>query len=110
MHELAIAESIVEAISARTDGAEVRGVLLEIGRLSGVSTDSLRFCFELAVEGTTLAGARLDIREPSGRAHCANCQQEFALDDLIMLCECGSAEVEVLAGNELRIVSVEVCR
>lgn len=110
MHELAIAESIVEAISARTDGAAVREVLLDVGRLSGVSTDSLRFCFELAVEGTTLAGARLDIREPPGRAHCASCQQEFALDDLIMLCRCGSADVKVLTGEELRIVSVEVCR
>ena len=110
MHELAIAQSIVDAISARTEGAAVREVLLDVGRLSGVSTDALRFCFELAVDGTTLAGAQLDIREPPGRAHCASCRQEFALDDLIMLCACGSADIEVLTGDELRIVSVEVCR
>lgn len=110
MHELAIAESIVDAISARTNGAAVREVLLDVGRLCGVLPDALRFSFDVATEGTTLAGARLDIREPAGRAHCATCGQDFALDELILLCPCGSADVRVLGGDELRIVSVEVSR
>jgi hydrogenase nickel incorporation protein HypA/HybF len=110
MHELAIAESVVETVTTRIGRRRVAEVRLRIGKLSGVSTDSLRFCFELAVRGTTLDGAQLDIEEPSGLAHCADCGREFPLTDLSLLCPCGSADVTVVEGNELRIMSVEVVR
>jgi hydrogenase nickel incorporation protein HypA/HybF len=110
MHELAIAESVLDTITARTGDRQVREVRLEIGKLSGVSVDSLRFCFELAAAGTGVDGAALDIVEPPGRARCVTCAEEFVLDDRILLCACGSSDVRVLAGEELRIVSVEVSR
>jgi hydrogenase nickel incorporation protein HypA/HybF len=108
MHELAIAESVIDAVQERTGAAPVNSIRLEVGRLAGVMTDSLRFCFDLATDGTPLAGAVLDISEPVGRAHCNHCATDFALSDLILLCECGSADVQVIAGQELRILSVEV--
>lgn len=108
MHELSITQSMVEAITERMDGATVTGVCLEIGKLSGVVPDSVRFCFELVCTGTTLEGAWLDIVEPGGRAQCRSCGDEFELDDIILLCPCGSAHVTVLAGRELKIKSVEV--
>ncbi|MCW2539941.1 MAG: hypA [Frankiales bacterium] len=110
MHELAIAESVLETITARTGDRQVTEVRLEVGKLAGVSTDSLRFCFELAAAGTALEGAGLNIDEPPGRARCASCTEEFLLHDRILLCACGSSAVEVLAGDELRIISVEVSR
>ena len=79
MHELAIAESVIETITGpdrRPSGAPVR---LEVGALSGVSAGSLRFCFELATDGTPVNGAQLDIEEPPGRAHCLTCDEEFVL-------------------------------
>ena len=108
VHELAITESIVDAIVEKIGDGPVAAVRLEIGRLSGVVTDSIRFCFEIVAGGTGLEGARLDIDEPPGRAYCRDCRREFALDDPIMLCDCGSADLDVLAGRELRIISVEV--
>ncbi len=108
VHELAITESIVDAIVEKIGDGPVAAVRLEIGRLSGVVTDSIRFCFGIVAVGTGLDGARLDIDEPSGRAYCRDCRREFALDDPIMLCDCGSADLDILAGQELRIVSVEV--
>jgi hydrogenase nickel incorporation protein HypA/HybF len=110
VHELAIAESVLSTITARTGDRPVREVRLEVGRLSGVSVDSLRFCFELAVAGTGLDGAELDIVEPPGRAGCGTCGEEFLVTDRILLCACGSSDVRVLGGDELRIVSVEVSR
>jgi hydrogenase nickel incorporation protein HypA/HybF len=50
----------------------------------------------------------LDIDEPAGRAHCARCDSDFTLPDLVLLCACGSTDVEVLAGRELRVTSLEV--
>jgi hydrogenase nickel incorporation protein HypA/HybF len=110
MHELSIAESVVEAITSRTGDRHVSRVLLEVGTLSGVSPDSLSFCFELATEGTPVHGARLDIEQPIGQAHCLTCDAEFGLPDLIMLCPCGSSNVMVLSGEQLRILSVEMSR
>lgn len=110
MHELAIAEKVLETITARTADRKVRAVRLEVGKLAGVSADSLRFCFDLAAAGTGVDGAVLEIVEPPGRARCQSCSEEFALDDLILLCACGSSDVRVVAGAELRILSVEVSR
>jgi hydrogenase nickel incorporation protein HypA/HybF len=108
MHELAITQQVVDAVVERTGGATVRLVRLEIGRLSGVVPDAVAFCFDLVAQDTPLDGARLEISEPRGRARCRTCGQDFALDQLFLLCPCGSADVEVLAGRELRVRSVEV--
>lgn len=108
MHELAITESVVQAVTERLPDATVRCVYLEIGPLSGVVPDSVRFCFDLVTEGTNLAGAKLEISQPSARCACADCGHEFAPDGPIPICPCGSAAVSVLSGQELRITAVEV--
>ena len=108
MHELAIAESVVETVTQRLPDAKVTCVRLEVGALSGVVPDSIRFCFDLATEGTGLAGARLEITEPPARCRCRACGAEFQPDTPIVLCPCGSADVAVLAGEELKILSVQV--
>lgn len=108
MHELAIAASVVEAVLAKTGDQLVRVVRLRVGQLSGVLPDALAFSFEVAADGTTLQGARLLIEQPAGRLRCRQCHGETGRDDLILLCDCGSADVEVIAGRELSILDVEV--
>ncbi len=108
MHELAITQSVVAAIRERLGDAPIRVVTLEVGQLSGVVPDSVRFCFDLCTEGTPLAGARLDVLEIPGRAKCRACGAEIAMADLFPLCPCGSADLDVRAGEELRIKQVEV--
>ena len=93
---------MVDAVTERLPGTPITGVRLEIGALSGVVADSIRFCFDLATEGTTLEGARLEITEPPARCQCRTCGEEFAPDDPIVLCPCGSADVTVLSGEQLR--------
>ena len=44
-------------------GAKVNRVVLEIGKLSAVLPDAVRFCFELCSEGTVVEGAELEIIE-----------------------------------------------
>jgi hydrogenase nickel incorporation protein HypA/HybF len=108
MHELAIAESIVQAVQSKIGDRTVRSVRLQVGQLSGVLTDALSFSFEVAALGTTLEGAELLIDEPGGRLHCRTCGRDVGRNDLLLLCECGSADVEVTAGRELALLSVEV--
>jgi hydrogenase nickel incorporation protein HypA/HybF len=108
MHELAIAESVIDSVVERTQDRHVSTVRLRVGRLSGVVPSALTFCFELAASGTPLEGAQLVIEEQTGRARCRTCGEDFSLDDLILLCDCGSADVEVMAGRDLQVMSVEV--
>jgi len=108
VHELAIAEGVVDTVTQRLPGARVTSVHLEIGALSGVVADAIRFCFDLATEGTGLEGAALEITEPPARCRCRSCGAGFAPDPPIVLCPCGSADVAVLGGEELRILSVRV--
>jgi hydrogenase nickel incorporation protein HypA/HybF len=108
VHELAIAESVVDTVTERLAGAKVTCVHLEIGALSGVVADSIRFCFDLATEGTGLAGARLEITEPPAQCRCRACGADFQPDSPIVLCPCGSPDVAVLNGEQLKIVSVQV--
>jgi hydrogenase nickel incorporation protein HypA/HybF len=108
VHELAITQSIVEAVTQRLPDAEVTCVRLAIGRLSGVSVPSVEFCFGPVTEGTALAGAELLVERPGGRMRCRSCGGEFASDDLLAVCGCGSAELDVIAGRELLIRAVEV--
>jgi hydrogenase nickel incorporation protein HypA/HybF len=108
MHELAIAESVVDTVTQRLPDAKVTCVHLEIGPLSGVVPDSIRFCFDLATEGTGMAGAELKITEPPARCLCRACGAEFAPDSQIVLCRCGSPDVAVLSGEQLKIISVKV--
>lgn len=108
MHELAITQSLVDAIVEQLGSRRVTVVTLRIGKVSGVVPDAVRFCFDLVAEGTPVEGARLEIAEPGGRARCRDCTAEFGVDDLVLLCPCGSADVELLCGHELTISSVEV--
>jgi hydrogenase nickel incorporation protein HypA/HybF len=117
MHELAIAEGLVDAVTERLPGTKISEVRLEIGALSGVVADSLRFCFDLATEGTELEGASLQITEPGIQVECRTCGDTFVPDGAggsgargvpILLCPCGSADVKVLSGQQLTITSVKV--
>ena len=107
MHELALTQSIVESVAEHAQGRRVRRVTLEIGRLAGVELDPLRFCFDLATEGTTLEGATLDIREIAGRARCTSCGREFVQEPSNALPLRGH-EVERLSGDDLRVKEYEL--
>ncbi|MCE7006827.1 hydrogenase maturation nickel metallochaperone HypA [Kibdelosporangium philippinense] len=109
MHELSIAQSIVSQIADRLGSTRVVTVTLEIGKISGIVVSSVRFCFDLVASGTIHDGASLVVLEPVGRAICHACSEEFTTTDPIVLCpSCGTASVDVVAGRELRIKSVEV--
>ena len=67
MHELSITRNVVAIVSERAVGQRVTRVRLEIGRLSAVVPDSIRFCFDICAQGTPLEGAELEIVESGGQ-------------------------------------------
>jgi hydrogenase nickel incorporation protein HypA/HybF len=70
MHELSIAVSLVEAICdelPKFGPVSVRSVRIRVGALSGVAPDALAFAFDVATDGSQIAGARLDVEGTPGR-------------------------------------------
>ena len=108
MHELGIVAQVVDLAAERAGGAAIRRLVLEIGRLSMVMPDAVRFCFELATEGTLLAGAELDIVETDGLAQCRACGSDVVLERPVGQCSCGGIDLEWVTGMQVRILAMEV--
>ncbi len=108
MHELGITRNIVAIVGEAAKGRQVRRVTLEVGKLSGVMSQAIAFCFEVAVKGAALEGANLEIREIDGCARCEMCGEEFAAATLFTPCPCGSRSTKLIRGDELLIKSMEL--
>lgn len=113
MHEMGIVLEIIDiataSIPTELNGARVAKVNLEVGKLSAVVPDSLRFCFEVARKDTPLAGAELVIEEIPVAVRCRDCDARWTIDEPVFVCErCQSGSVEVLSGRELDIKSIEI--
>jgi hydrogenase nickel incorporation protein HypA/HybF len=108
VHELAVMESVVDAITEQVGDVKVAIVHLEIGELAGVDLDALQFCFDVCCRGTDLDGAELAIARIRGRARCRTCGIEGPMPHLGAPCRCGSFDRELTAGDELRLKDVEV--
>jgi hydrogenase nickel incorporation protein HypA/HybF len=108
MHELGITQEIVEIACSHAAGGRIKRIVLEIGKLSAVLPDAVRFCFDLCAEGTAAAGAVLEIEEPPGKARCRLCGGLVNLARPYGLCSCGSSDLEWLSGDELKIKEMEV--
>ena len=66
MHELGIVQEVVAIASESADGRRVRRVVLEIGALTAVVPDALRFAFDLVAEGTPVDRAEEHWRDAAG--------------------------------------------
>ena len=108
MHELGITQEIVALVEEHARGRKVARVVLEIGRLSAVLPDAIRFCFDLCAEGTVADSAELEIIETSGLARCRSCGGEVPLERPFGRCGCGCTDLEWLAGEELRVKELEL--
>jgi hydrogenase nickel incorporation protein HypA/HybF len=108
MHELSITENIVSIVSEKAGNTRVKRVMLEIGQLSAVMPDAIRFCFDVCAQGTLLEGAELQIVEIAGLGQCCSCGAQIGLTMLAGLCQCGSIDIDCLAGKELNIKEIEV--
>lgn len=112
MHEMALAQSvlsIVEDAAVKQGFSRVTALRLEIGRLSGVEPDALRFCLDVVIRDSLANGARLELIESPGRAWCMQCSRSVAVSARYDACpECGSYQLQVTGGTEMRVKELEV--
>ncbi len=112
MHELAVAQSLLEIVEQELRpyrGARVKRIHLRIGKLSAVVPDALRFAFDVVSQGGAVQGATLEIEEVPVVIRCHQCKKDFTLEEPFLTCpQCAGIDVEMMAGRELEISSMEI--
>jgi len=112
MHELAIAQGILQTIEASAATEHFQRVVqlrLQIGALAGVEPQALRFALTAVMGGTCLAGGEITIEETPGMARCLSCGVSVEIFSYIEPCpECGSFTLQATGGTELRVVDLLV--
>ena len=109
MHELSIAEGVVDVALRHARGRRVAVVSLTVGHLRQVVPSALEFAFELVAQGTPLEGADLRMEEVPAVGRCRSCGMDTPLPELPLICRsCASWDVEVTQGEELLVDSLEL--
>ena len=109
MHELSLSSAIVNTAVKHADGRRVTVVSLRVGRLRQVIPETLAFYFEFVARDTVCGGARLDQQVIDARLRCRTCAREWAIEIPAFRCPtCGGSDVEIAAGDEFEVESIEV--
>jgi hydrogenase nickel incorporation protein HypA/HybF len=108
MHEMSIIEALLEQVRQETrPGTSVRMVRLRVGKLRQCVPEMLTFCYTAAVPD----GSQLEIEEVPAEARCRRCSLTFAVEDNWFECpRCRSSEADLLRGNELQLLSLELTK
>ncbi len=112
MHELSIAESILDAVRkeiALHPGAVPLRVGVRIGSMAAIDEEALTFCFEVVVHGTEWETLKLETKVIPARRICNSCGNTFIIEDYNSVCPaCGSEDTRADGGDELDLEYLEV--
>jgi hydrogenase nickel incorporation protein HypA/HybF len=119
MHEFSIAANIVESVSefAETNpDKKILKVRLEIGEMTCVEADQLKFCYDSIVKQTNLENSVLEIEIVPAKVKCSHCNYDGApryWDEAVttaiptLQCPQCSQAAEAVAGHECAIKTVQ---
>jgi hydrogenase nickel incorporation protein HypA/HybF len=112
MHELSICGSIADIATRHAEGRTVERIHLQIGQLRQIVPDTLVYCWSMVTTSTDLAGAPLAVDYVRARICCRTCGQTHDVGDYpLLLCHgCDGADVEVLAGEEFLVTSLDLAQ
>lgn len=110
MHELTITQNILQiALRHACDAKRITRINLVIGDLSAVIGESVQFYWDIIGKGTIAEGATLHFERIRACFHCKDCGNEYQPDDRNFECpQCGSGHVNLVAGQEFQLESIEV--
>jgi len=112
MHEQSIVESLLSLALERAEEAKASRIIriyLVVGELSGVVEEAVDFYFSFLSKNTIAADASLFYSHIPAQLRCRNCDEIFTPEKLDFHCpKCGEQQVEIVAGRELYIESMEV--
>jgi hydrogenase nickel incorporation protein HypA/HybF len=122
MHELSAATAILRTVQQTSEGKNARKITkvrVEIGELTLLNPEQLSFCFGIAAKGTNAEDAKLEVKVNPATIECNSCGKRFEWsmpgeDPAYHLvsprigCDCGSSEVRIASGRDLKVASMTV--
>jgi hydrogenase nickel incorporation protein HypA/HybF len=109
MHELSIADAVLQIVCRHAGDRRVERVELKVGHLRQVVPSALTFAFGLVAEGTVAQGAELVMEEVPAEGRCRDCGTDSVLAGFPLQCSsCGSFGLELLRGEELLVDALEL--
>ena len=121
MHEFSVTSQIVEAILKEAEKHSAKKVVevhLDVGKLTFLGLEQVRFSYEVLVKGTIMEGSKLRIEEKDGIVKCSSCgyKGDFQYEDdpiyhiptpTLHCPKCGET-VEIVGGRECTIRDVKL--
>ncbi|MEW6025612.1 MAG: hydrogenase maturation nickel metallochaperone HypA [Pseudomonadota bacterium] len=112
MHELAVAQALVEQVDGvirQHHASSATRIRLRIGPLAGVVPELLASAFPLAAAGHAMEHATLDLVAAPITVRCQSCGEvtEAAMNRLVCGA-CGNWHTQLISGDELLLESVEL--
>lgn len=111
MHELSLLENVREILEDHALSqkfSKVTKVTLEIGKLSSIEPEALRFGFDVVMKCSLAEGAELIITDLDGLGHCQQCGQNTAMEVLYDPCSHCGRPLTVVRGMEMKIKDLVV--
>lgn len=110
MHELSLCHAIAGVVRPHAAGRRVDVIRLRVGALRQVVPDTLEFCWTLVREQQDMPEAELELELVPAAVRCQACGRHSEIESRwsVACPECGSADVEVVAGEEFLVTSVDV--
>ena len=119
MHELSMADAIVKTIldvAEKNQAEEILEVTIEVGKLTMLNPEQLRFLLDVLAENTLLEGAEIIIDEVPVEIKCHSCDYTGStdLDDsdhylMIVKCpKCDERNIEIISGQECNVKNIRI--
>jgi hydrogenase nickel incorporation protein HypA/HybF len=86
----------------------VTDLYISIGPLSDIAPESVQFYFESISRETICAGAQLHFEPAPIKMKCGDCGSVLTSNEIMVMCSiCGSEQLEVLEGCEVRLDHIQ---
>jgi hydrogenase nickel incorporation protein HypA/HybF len=107
MHELSLANAVVDTVIRHAGESRVEQVNLKVGGLRQVVPDSLDFYFGIVSRGTLCEGARLVQDVIAACVNCESCTHIWEPELPVFRCpRCNGGRTVVLSGEEFEVDTI----
>ncbi len=120
MHEISIAGAIIDSVldcAKKNNAKKVEEVFIEIGELTALNPDQLKFIFETITRGTVAEGAEYNIQVVKTLISCIKCSYSGNIEfferlhfflPVIKCPDCGYTDVDIIAGRECSVKKIRI--
>jgi len=112
MHELGVTQAILDIALDKAKAAKAEKITkinLVIGEMSGIVDDCVQFYFDFLSKDSIASGTILFFKRIPMQVRCRKCGFSFLPKNSLWSCpQCNEWDVEIIAGREFYVDSIEV--